>query len=261
MDVNGYAGIGSPPTTAAQPTAATKEAGYVTGKDIGGRTVGEPKLSEAGKKLYDELRKKYGDMDFVLVSKDQKDFAKANAASYARSDKTTVLIDEEKIEKMAADENYRKQVEGQIDNAKKQLPQLEQAIAASGGGVAGFGLQINDNGTVSFFAAMEKSNAEQMERLAEKRVAKRQERKEAEKKAQKEALEERIESRRTNDAEPKGKEKIGRDDKNVKDYDMISAGSIEELIRKVEDYNFAKLSDNVLSENEKYIGGSIDFKG
>lgn len=61
-----------------------------------GKTVGEPKLSEEGKKYYEELKKKYGNYDFVLVSSDQKENAKANASKYANSFKTVVLIDEEK---------------------------------------------------------------------------------------------------------------------------------------------------------------------
>ena len=42
------------------------------------------------------------EIDFILVSKDQKANAQANAASYANGNKMVVLIDEEKIERMAA---------------------------------------------------------------------------------------------------------------------------------------------------------------
>ena len=51
-------------------------------------------------------------MNFILVSEDQKENAKANAAGYANSNNMVVLIDEDKIERMASDENYRKQYEG-----------------------------------------------------------------------------------------------------------------------------------------------------
>ncbi len=56
-------------------------------------------------------------MNFILVSEDQKENAKANAAGYANSNNMVVLIDEDKIERMASDENYRKQYEGIIANA------------------------------------------------------------------------------------------------------------------------------------------------
>ena len=44
-----------------------------------GMTVGEPELSEKAQKYYEQLRRKYGNMDFVLVSPDKKEEAKANA--------------------------------------------------------------------------------------------------------------------------------------------------------------------------------------
>lgn len=89
-----------------------------------GKTIGNAKLSEEGAKYYQELKKKYSNMDFILVSKDQKANAQANAASYANGNKMVVLIDEEKIERMATDENYRKQYEGIIKNAASGLGQF-----------------------------------------------------------------------------------------------------------------------------------------
>lgn len=37
-----------------------------------GKTIGNAKLSEEGVKYYQELKKKYSNMDFILVSKEQK---------------------------------------------------------------------------------------------------------------------------------------------------------------------------------------------
>ena len=90
-----------------------------------GKTIGNVKLSEEGAKYYEELKNKYSNMDFILVSKDQKANAQANAASYANASKMVVLIDEEKIERMATDENYRNQYESIIKNAASGLTQLK----------------------------------------------------------------------------------------------------------------------------------------
>lgn len=79
-----------------------------------------------------------------------------------------VLIDEDKIERMAEDENYRKQYEGIIANAASGLSQLGQSIAATGANVKGYGMQVNDGGTASFFAVLKKSGAAQKERIAKK---------------------------------------------------------------------------------------------
>lgn len=42
---------------------------------------------------------------------------------------------------------------------------------------------------------------------------------------------------------------------------MISAGSIEELIKKINDYTFPMKSDNVQTEAELQVGQHIDFRG
>ena len=85
---------------------------------VRGRTIGNPELSDKAQKYYEQLQKKNPDMDFILVSSDMKETAKAQAGRYANANRTVVLIDEEKVERMAEDENYRKQYEGIISNAR-----------------------------------------------------------------------------------------------------------------------------------------------
>ena len=118
---------------------------------VNGQTIGNPRLSEKASKYYDQLKKKYSNMNFILVSEDQKEYAKAQASNYANANNMVVLIDEDKIERMAEDENYRKQYEGIIANAASGLSQLGQSIAATGANVKGYGMQVNDGGTASIF--------------------------------------------------------------------------------------------------------------
>ena len=109
---------------------------------VNGQTIGNPRLSEKASKYYDQLKKKYSNMNFILVSEDQKEYAKAQASNYANANNMVVLIDEDKIERMAEDENYRKQYEGIIANAASGLSQLGQSIAATGANVKGYGMQV-----------------------------------------------------------------------------------------------------------------------
>ena len=139
------------------PAAAQKTQNY-------GKTVGQPQLSEEAAQYYEQLKKKFGNMDFVLVSKDQKEFAKNNAASFANSFKTVVLIDEEKIERMARDESFRKQYEGIISNAASGISQLKAQMEKSGANVKGYGAQINDGGVTTFFAVLKKSRRKRRKR-------------------------------------------------------------------------------------------------
>ncbi len=253
---------------AASAQAADKTAGAAkTGITEGlGKTVGKPELSEEGKKYYDELKKKYADMDFVLVSRDMKEIAKQQAGSYGNKNRMVVLIDEDKIERMAADEAYRNKYEGLISQAQNKMPQLQEALMKTPGAKT-VGMQVNDNGTASFFAVMDKSMTAQRERVA----ARRAEKKEAEKKAAKKAEKKELEEKRAEKRAEKKEAEEARDKKNIEDftdddwgedgdYELLQADSAEELIRMMEDWAMARRSDSVRTPEEQLVGSSIDFR-
>ena len=116
-------------------------------------------------------------MDFILVSEDKKEQAKAQASNYANASKMVVLIDEDKVERMAEDENYRKQYEAIIANAASGISRLKSSLESSGANVKGFGMQVNDGGTATYFAVLEESSAAQRERIEKKAAEKKAEKK------------------------------------------------------------------------------------
>ena len=180
-------------TTSAAGTAGTSEAKQTKGATGNyGRTIGQPELSEKAAKYYEQLKKKYGNYDFILVSRDQKENAKANAAKYANGYKTVVLIDEDKIE--------------------------------------------------------QKSSAEQKARIEKKAEQKKTEKKAAEKKAAKKEKEEQL------------KEKRAESD-DTEETVTITANSIEELLSRIDTYNFNTRSDEVQTQSERQVGQNIDFRG
>lgn len=222
----------------------TSETAQIRGKtEDYGRTIGQPELSEKAAKYYEQLKKKYGNYDFILVSRDQKENAKANAAKYANGYKTVVLIDEDKIEQMATDEKFRKQYEGILSGAAAQIQQLKTSLQSSGAQVKGFGMQVNDGGTLSFFAVLKKSSAEQ-----KARIEKKAEQKKTEKKAAKKEKEEQL------------KEKRAESD-DTEETVTITANSIEELLSRIDTYNFNTRSDEVQTQSERQVGQNIDFRG
>lgn len=221
-------------------------------KNLGlGKTVGEPKLSEKAEKYYNQLKKKFGQYDFILVSSAEKEKVRASAGKYANSLKTVVLIDEEKIEKMATDAKFRKQYEDILSGAANQINQIKAAAQSAGANLKGVVMQVNDNGTTSYFAALQKTNDAQKVRLEKKAEQKKIEKKEQQKKAAKKELEER--TKKTDD------------NVNIQSTDddvvTIMADSFESLIKKIEEYNFNERSNSVQTEAEKQIGQNIDFKG
>ena len=230
-----------------------------------GRKIGEPKLSKEAAKYYEKLKQKYGNYDFILVSEDQKQNAQANAAKYANSSKTVVLIDEDKIEKMATDENYRKKYEEILSGASAKLQDLKSSMEKSGASVQGYGMRVNDGGTASFFAVLKKSSSDQKARI-EKGAEKKKAQKQAEKKAtEKKAAEKKAEKKEHSKLEKsKSSNSNKTDDIDYADDTetvTITANSIEELMKKIEDYSFAQKSDNVQTAQEKMIGQRVDFRG
>ena len=238
--------------------AAYTEAAQKKNK-VNGKTIGEPQLSEKGAKYYEQLKAKYANYDFILVSKEEKANAEANAARYANKNKTVVLIDEEKIEKMATDSEYRKKYENILSGAQAKIDELAKSLGNTAG-VKGFGIKVNDNGAASFFAAVDK-NASAASKAQQKRIEKKAaEKKEAKRQAAKEASEERLERLR----EKHRGEKVDAEEERIsedEDIEIVSAGSIEELIKKIQDMSYASMSDNVMTEAERAVGGHIDFKG
>lgn len=216
---------------------------------VSGRTIGTPELSEKAAKYYEELKRKYSNMDFILVSKEQKEFAKATASSYANPNKMVVLIDEEKIERMAEDENYRKQYEGIIAQGANGLSQLKSRLSSMGMEVKSCGIKVNDNGAASFFATMDKSFKAQRKKIQQKQAEKKAAKKAEEKKAQKEKQQEKLEKSREN-----------RNDIEEKDDEVtFTADSIEELMKKIEDMEYLFRNDDIMTQQEKQIGQKFDF--
>lgn len=213
---------------------------------VSGRTIGNPKLSEKAAKYYEQLKKKYSNMDFILVSEDQKEQAQAQAGKYANANRMVVLIDEDKIERMAEDENFRRQYEGIISKAASGISRMKSGLSGSGAKVKTYGIKVNDNGTASYFAVLEKSTAAQKERIERKAQEKRAARKASAKEAEKKRREERLEE--------------GRNEKRAEwDENTVTASSVEELIAKVQEQEQMFMSDDIETEEERKIGHSFDF--
>ena len=241
--------------TKVNETNGTQKTGTVTG-----RTIGNPKLSEKAAKYYDQLKKKFSNMDFILVSEDQKQMAQSQAASYGNPNKQVVLINEEKLEKMAEDENYRKQYEGIIARSQSQLASMKNSL---GSNVKSFGISVDDKGLSSYFAVVDKSFSAQKDRISKKAAEKKAAKKAEKKKAEKKAKEERLKEKKAEKADKT--DKTGKKDKTdsasrEEDLVVVKASSYEELKKKIDDITMAAMSDQAITEEESKVGQHIDFK-
>ncbi len=224
---------------------------------VNGRTIGSPELTEEAAKYYEQLKKKYGNLDFILVSKDQKEYAKANASKYSNPNKMVVLIDEEKIERMAVDEDYRKQYENAISQGASGLNQLKTKLANMGLNVKSCGMNVYDNGATSFFATMDQSfkaqNKTAQERLAKKKAAKKADEKKAAKKAEQKKQQEKLEEDRAERREIR--EEFYENDGD--DEVTFTADSIEDLISQIENADYLIRRD-IRSNYERQVGQKFD---
>ncbi len=238
MNTNGVA-----ETYASQIAANDKTKPAAKTNKTYGKQIGNPQLSEKAQKYYEQLKKKYSNMEFILVSADQKEAAEANAGKYGSNKSLLVLIDDEKIEKMASDEQYRKKYEGILNNATNQFAQMKEQLGSNADSVKAYGMKFDDNGNASFFAVIDKSLAAQKERIQQNHDKKAAEKKAADKKAEQKEKQDGVRA------------KHGRPEDMV----TVEASSWDELLQKINETVAMSRSDMVQSQAETYVGQQFDF--
>ena len=231
-------------------TSATKRTEHTKG------TIGNPKLSETASSYYEDLKAKYGDVEFVLVDDDQSGMAKEQLANYQGNKSLTVFISESELEEMATNEAVRTQNESLIDNAITKMPEMIEQMKESGANIKSFGMEIKDDGSVSYFAVVDQSMQAQKDRIEQKRLDKKE--------AEKEKLEP------LNDAKTNAKESfsIYKNAKGVhfgnkvssskENLVTITASTLDDLFVKLQDSVYA--TNQVRTQQEMMVGQNFDFK-
>lgn len=146
-------------------------------------TIGETQLSEKAQTLLKKLRETYGDMDFFVADFSKGDNAKDILSKAGKE--FSVILTVEELEKMASDEKYEKEYMGRVQGARRMSEQINKEYgftstfgeAASRTKVSKIGISINEDGTTTFFAELEKSSQQQRERIENAREEKLAERK------------------------------------------------------------------------------------
>ncbi len=237
-----------------------------------GNSIGDVKLSDKAKDYYNELKSKFHNMEFIAVSSSMKGQVQKNAASYGNPNKMVVLIDEEKLERMATDDSFRKKYEGIISMSQNKLEAAGKSLAGSGAGIKNFGMSVDKDGNESFFATVEKSQELQKKRIEKKAEEKKEQKAKEKKKAEKEAAKERLKKaadkkaekadRKTDPEKAEHKEDAGEDiEAREKEYLIFHADSLDSLISKVQKYSYDISASRVMTDEERMLGTMVDFKG
>ncbi len=142
-------------------------------------TNDEAQLSDKAKSFLENLRKKYGDYDFI-VSNDM-DTSKTVGSTKEYS----VMFTAEEIEQMANDEDYAAKMMGQVGNAVDILKNLSEKDLGEGVQFSQLGASFDSEGNMTLFAQLEKLSTEQQERLEAAKEKRAEEQKATEEKIDK----------------------------------------------------------------------------
>lgn len=215
---------------ALQSKATGKKQGIKKAEETG-QAQESVKLSSKAKKYFNELKKKYGNMDFTVANyssdeEAQKYLSKGNK-------QYSVLIDPETLEKMANDEGTRNRYEGIIANAGGQLNKVKEGLGEDAKNIQSLGISIDKDGIVSYLAEMviERNTTDNSANLTEDKTEK---------------------------ADKKTDKKEQKDTKNQ--IQRFKASSIEELIKQIREAQAQEKTNSVETEREKAVGQSFDYK-
>ena len=187
------------------------------------------------------MQKKYGDRDFFVADYSSDDEAQKYLSRGSKD--YSVLIEPELLEKMAADESVKEKYLGIIDDAKNKISEVKDEVAKLDDGEDGvkkadiknIGFSVKSDGSVSFFAELEKSSADQKKRIEQAREDKKAQKKEEEKETKAKKLKEQQEDR--------GKRSVVRGD------------SVSELIKNIREVDWDKVAEEV----RPITGGKFNF--
>jgi len=200
----------------------------------------EDKLSAKAKKYLDELRKTYGDYDFIIADDgdDKKGLVKQSTKEFS------IIFSSAELEKMTSDEKYAQErlqkMQTAIDMSKRINEQFGFESAWNNGEsmINKLAVYINDNGTMSIFAELEKLSEKQKERIEAEKQQRAEESKE-EKKAEKKTDIQKL---------------YEEDEETTVKTAWIDASSEEELVEKLTNFDWSKVVADA-----RLTGTRIDF--
>lgn len=220
----------------------SSKTGTASASDTGTTKAAEQKkvqLSDAATKLLKEMKKTYGNTDFIIADYETDEEAAAYL-SRGRA-KYSVLITPDELEKMAADENVKKENLKVLDDAFQKLDQMKDQLGEKGKEVSRLGISIGNDGEISYFAELEKVSEKQRERIEEKRESNREDAREATKEAARKTMEE---LRGSGSASTPGREPLKRT--------TVQASSVEELLEKIGQVNWDDVPDEMIPSGHRF---------
>ena len=199
----------------------------------------EDKLSSKAKNYLDNLRKTYGDYDFIVA-----DDGDDRRALLDKSDKEfSVIFSSSELERMALDEKYASEKMRRVNTIVNMTDKICEQFGyerawgkenVNGAIINKLAVSVNDDGSMSIFAELEKMSEKQKDYIEKLREKRSEEKKTSEK------------------SEEKKVNSYKKDDTSSVKKVVVEASSEEELIEKIKNVDWNKVS------GEK-VGARFDF--
>ena len=123
-----------------------------SGMKIGAAAEKTDGLSENAKKYLEKLKKKYGNMDFIIA--DYSGDEEADKLLAQGKGEYNVLITPDLLEKMAADGSAAEEYEGLIESSVADINSIKEGLGDDADMVKSYGVKIGADGTVSITAKL-----------------------------------------------------------------------------------------------------------
>ena len=205
------------------------------------------KLSEGAQKVLDELKEKYGNMDFFVADNVSDDEAKEIMGRGTKE--YSVLLDPDTLEAMAGDDDTKAKYMGMIDDATGKLSEISDQLKDSGSEVTSIGVKFDKDGTAKFFADIKKSNDNFQKKTQEAKEAAKKEAEKAEKAQEKKDKE----TKRTEDDEEEdGLSMIA---PGYEKKASIMADTAEDLIDQIKNFDWSQVAATRIPQE----GGRFDL--
>jgi len=216
-------------------TKKADESAAVKGADSKKEPV---ELSDDAKDLLERLKKKYGNMDFIVANYSSDEEAQRYLAGGTKE--YSVLLDPELLEEMAADKDTENKYLNMIDEATGKLGDMKKELGDDGT-VARLGVSFGKDGSVSYFAELEKSGERQRERIEKSRADKKEQAAKDKKAQERKAEEERLRGTSGHFEQVK--------------RTRVTADTAEELIEKIKNVDW----DKIRPEQRDAVGSIFNY--
>jgi len=150
--------------------------------DSGSAQPDAQKLSPKAQAYLENLRKQYGDYDFIVTEKidNPEELAKQGTKAYS------VILTNAELEKMADDEEYANSVMGKVKDAVDMANRISETALEEGVQFKHVAIAFDEDGNTRLFAELEKLSEKQQERLEKLKEKRAEEKEKAEAQEEKE---------------------------------------------------------------------------